>query len=150
MGIGRGEVEGVPETIEPPQGKVRASDRRRRAEGLVTLTALIVITALAFGIWLSWYPGQVVHDKRDDGWRITGITVVLVIAAAAAGWRRHVDIATMAIPCVLTVCFAWFASSYDKDDGLSSLGATLMFLGSTMGVRVVASLARRTRNWIQE
>ena len=150
MEVGRGEVEGVPETGARAPGRVRVSDTSGWAERLVALVALVVITALDFGIWLSWCPGQVVYYSHEEGWRITGLAAVLVIAAAAAGWRRHFYIAICVIPYVLTICFSWYASSFDNADGLWGVGAMLMLLGSSMGVLLVAGLACLAQGWIQK
>jgi hypothetical protein len=111
----------------------------------VAIGLLTVTTVLAYAAWLGWDQHKDIGPDGETGpyqaWQVIGLVLTIGIIAAVAGWRGHSVEAIVMITLVLTVAFSIDASTDPEADGLWLVGAFMLFVGSLVGVSVVALAA---------
>ena len=111
----------------------------------MALVLLTLATALAYLAWLGWDQHKDIGPDGETGpyqaWQVIGLVLTIGIIAAYAGWRGHPVEAIVVITLVLTIVWSIDAATDPEDDGLWPVGAFLLFIGSLVGVSVVALVA---------
>jgi GNAT superfamily N-acetyltransferase len=117
-------------------------------DGLAVATLSAVGTVAAYLAFLGWDQHR---DIGPDGgqtgpyqaWQVLGLTAVLVGLAVWAARRGQGIAATLVISAVLTLAFSVTASRDPNNDGLWGVGATMLLVGSTLGLGLVSLLTTR-------
>lgn len=106
------------------------------------------VTLANYVVWLGWDqsydvgPGGVVSGPYEP-WQVICLVAGLGVLAAVAGWRGHAAAAMIAIPTVMTLCFAVDAATDSQTYGASlwPIGAVMVAFVTLAGVATVAALA---------
>ncbi|CAA9473828.1 MAG: hypothetical protein AVDCRST_MAG30-303 [uncultured Solirubrobacteraceae bacterium] len=124
------------------------SESRDRSSDLRAGWILAAITAANYAVWLGWDqrydvgPGGVVSGPYQP-WQVICLAAGLGVLALVAGWRGRAGAAMIAIPTVMTLCFAVDAATDSETYGASlwPIGAVMVAFATLAGVATVASLA---------
>lgn len=111
----------------------------------------VVLTVAAYLVWLGWD-----QQRNPDGtgpyeaWQVVGLALTLAAVAAASSWRStdlgHAMVVAVIMAAALTVPVSidW-ATDKTPDANLWMIGATLLFVGTNLGLLILAALTRAVR-----
>jgi hypothetical protein len=122
---------------------------RRTINGALWAAGLAAATAATYGAFLGWDQDKDLDPATGQlsgpyqAWQVVGCGVVLATLAFAAGWRGRMWLASIAVPAVLTACFAVDAATDADADGLWPVGAALVAIGSFAGTLGVAAVGAK-------
>jgi hypothetical protein len=112
----------------------------------------VVLTVAAYLVWLGWD-----QQRNPDGtgpyeaWQVIGLALTLAAVAAVASWRSAdlgqsmVAVPLMAAALTVPASIDW-ATDKTPDANLWMIGATFLFVGTMLGLWVVAALTRAVRH----
>jgi len=112
------------------------------------------LTVMAWLAWLGWD-----RQRNPDGtgpyeaWQVVGLALTLAVVAAASSWRSAdvgqslVVVLLMAAALTVPASIDWATTDTTPDANLWPVGAFLLFVGTTLGLWVVAAMTRAVRQW---
>jgi hypothetical protein len=132
-------------TIEPVEGLVPMV-----LDGMAVAVLAATATVAGYLAFLGWdQKKDIARDGGETGpyqpWQVIGLTVVLVVITVWAARLHHPIVAALVIPLVLTVVWSIDASNDPEDDGLWPVGATMLYIGSTLGLGFVSLLMNQLK-----
>jgi hypothetical protein len=110
--------------------------------------ALVTVLAFALTIlcWLLWFPEQGRYEDPYQGWRILGLGLCVVVAAAVSGWFGRGLWVVPAMTAGMVVVFSVQESTrYSVTASLWPVGAAFLWAGASTGLGAVALIAYLAR-----
>ncbi len=125
-----------------------------------TAGTLAVATTGNYFVWLGWDQLKDINPATGratgpyQSWQVIGLVVVIAVLAVVAGWRGHPWVAIVVVPVVLTICWAFDATTGPPDPGnagpsLWQIGAVLVAVGAFIGVAVAAGAGGISRRVLE-
>ena len=113
----------------------------------------VVLTVAAWLAWLGWDRQRNPNGTGPyEAWQVVGLALTLAVVAGACSWRSadasQARVVVVMMAAALTVPWSIDAAT-DKtqDANMWPAGALLLFVGTTVGLWVVAGLTRAVRQW---
>lgn len=115
--------------------------------------ALVAVCFAAYWAWLGWDhtyqrdPATGVSSGPYEAWQVAGCVLCLAAAALAGGLAGQAWVVVLVMPLAFTV--AWSIPASSDETGLWGVGASLIFVGMTLGALLLAPPAAILREHLK-